>query len=58
MKMSRRALRKRTCRAGGKKRTLRNRTCRSKVRRGGYRREPDKAMRDMFDEMRKRLVNI
>ena len=42
--MSRRALRKRTCRAGGKKRTcraggkkrtLRNRTCRSKVRRGG-----------------------
>ena len=35
MKMSRRALKKRTCRAGGKKRTL-NRTCRSKVRRGGF----------------------
>jgi hypothetical protein len=37
--MSRRALRKRTCRAGGKKRTCRaggkKRTCRSKVRRGG-----------------------
>ena len=39
MKMSRRALKKRTCRAGGKKRTCRaggkKRTCRSKVRRGG-----------------------